>query len=56
MIETYSSYKDSTSEEFDIECTTLICYDLQRLNIRLTLSEGDVELRMRMVQKVSLSR
>ena len=46
MIDTYLSYRDSTSWVLDTRCTSHICNDSQRLTSKQKLRKGEVELRM----------
>ena len=46
MIDTYLSYRDSTSWVLDTGCTSHICNDSQRLTSKRKLRKGEVELRM----------
>ena len=46
MIDTYLSYRDSTSWVLDTGCTSHICNDSQGLKSKQKLRKGEVELRM----------
>ena len=46
MIDTYLSYRNSTSWVLDTGCTSHICNDSQSLTSKRKLRKGEVELRM----------
>ena len=46
MIDTYLSYRDSTSWVLDIGYVTHVCNDLQKLTSKIKLNKGEVELRI----------
>ena len=54
MIDTYLSYRDSSSWVLDTGCTSHIYNDLQRLTSKRKLIKGEVKLRMRNDTKVSV--
>ena len=46
MIDTYLSYRDSTSSVLDTSCVTHVFNDFQRLTSKRKLPKGEVKLRM----------